>query len=94
MVKVTVIATGFDQTVQHETIKPQDLVSHPRFQKQPAFPVQPKTPPYVFEPKGNEPMWDKMERPSWEKQWDSYETPSFIRRNKNAAMRKTPRGIG
>ena len=94
MVKVTVIATGFDRAQQYETITPQDIVSHPRRDTSPPFPVQQKTPPYVFEPKGNEPMWDKMERPSWEKQWDSYETPSFIRRTKNAAIRKTPRGIG
>jgi len=94
VVKVTVIATGFDRTEQQETITPQDLVSHPSHDSPPPFQVPHKTPPYVFEPKGNEPMWDKMERPSWEKQWDSYETPSFIRRNKSAAMRKTPRGIG
>ncbi len=94
MVKVTVIATGFDRAQQHETIMPQDIVSHPRRDTPPHFQVPQKTPPYIFEPKGNEPMWDKMERPSWEKQWDSYETPSFIRRTKNAAIRKTPRGIG
>jgi len=94
MVKVTVIATGFDREQHHETITPQDIVSHPRRESPPPFQVPHKTPPYVFEPKGNEPMWDKMERPSWEKHWDSYETPSFIRRTKNAAVRKTPRGIG
>jgi cell division protein FtsZ len=97
MVKVTVIATGFDREQYQETITPQDIVSHPsqpRRETPPPFQVPQKTPPYIFEPKGNEPMWDKMERPSWEKQWDSYETPSFIRRTKNAAVRKTPRGIG
>ncbi|NOR14124.1 MAG: cell division protein FtsZ, partial [Candidatus Aminicenantes bacterium] len=92
MVKVTVIATGFDRTQQHETITPQDIVSHPRRETPPPFQVLQKTPPYIFDRTGNEPMWDKMERPSWEKQWDSYETPSFIRRTKNAAIRKTPRG--
>ena len=94
MVKVTVIATGFDRAQHQETITPQDIVSHPHRENPPPFQVPQKTPPYVFEPKGNEPMWDKMERPSWEKQWDSYETPSFIRRTKSAAVRKTPRGIG
>ena len=91
-VKVTVIATGFDQTEQQlETITPQDMISHPQKKTPPPFRVPQKTPPYVFEPKGTEPMWEKTERPPWEKEWDSYETPSFIRKNKNASMRKIPR---
>ena len=94
MVKVTVIATGFDQVKQQqEMITPQNLVSHPNQETPPPFKVPQRTPPYVFEPKGNEPIWDTPERPAWEKQWDSYETPSFIRRNKSYSMRKTPRGI-
>ena len=94
MVKVTVIATGFDQVKQQqEMITPQNVISHPQQETPPPFKVPQKTPPYVFEPKGNEPIWDTPERPAWEKQWDSYETPSFIRRNKNYSIRKTPRGI-
>jgi len=93
-VKVTVIATGFDQSAQQlETITPQDLVSHPQKKTPPPFRVPQKTPPYIFEPKGAEPMWEKTERPSWEKEWDSYETPSFIRKNKTSSMRKTPREL-
>jgi len=93
-VKVTVIATGFDQSEQQlETITPQDLVSHPQKKTPPPFRVPQKTPPYIFEPKGAEPMWEKTERPSWEKEWDSYETPSFIRKNKTSSMRKTPREL-
>ncbi len=91
-VKVTVIATGFDQNEQQlETITPQDIISHPQKKTPPPFRVPQKTPPYVFEPKGTEPMWEKTERPPWEKEWDSYDTPSFIRKNKNASMRKIPR---
>lgn len=93
VVKVTVIATGFDQS-QHESITPQDMISPPHQVSQHPFQVLHKTPPYIFEPKGNEPMWDRTERSSWEKQWDSYETPSFIRKNRSTAVRKTPRGIG
>jgi len=86
MVKVTVIATGFDQEQARES------VTQERFQtqrEQAPFPLRipQETPPYVFEPKGSDPMW---ERPSWERQWDSYETPSFIRRNKLSPVRKTP----
>ncbi len=93
-VKVTVIATGFDQSEpQLETIPPQDLVSRPQKKTPPPFRVPQKTPPYIFEPKGAEPMWEKTERPSWEKEWDSYETPSFIRKNKTSSMRKTPREL-
>lgn len=92
MVKVTVIATGFEQ-YQAESITPQDVIIHPKQDSPSPFQVSHKTPPYVFEPKGNEPTWEKPERPSWEKQWDNYETPSFIRRNRSASVRKTPRGI-
>lgn len=86
MVKVTVIATGFDQEQARERVTPE------RFQTQnekTPFPLRipQETPPYVFEPKGSDPLW---ERPSWERQWDSYETPSFIRRNKLSPVRKTP----
>jgi len=86
MVKVTVIATGFEQEQARES------VTQERFQtqrEQAPFPlrVPQETPPYVFEPKGSDPLW---ERPSWERQWDSYETPSFIRRNKLSPVRKTP----
>jgi len=49
--------------------------------------VQRETPPYLFEPKGSENLW---ERPAWEKKWEPYETPSFIRRNKATPLRKTP----
>jgi len=86
MVKVTVIATGFEQEQARES------VTQKRFQtqrEQAPFPLRipQETPPYVFEPKGSDPLW---ERPSWERQWDSYETPSFIRRNKLSPVRKTP----
>ncbi|MEA2005798.1 MAG: cell division protein FtsZ [Acidobacteriota bacterium] len=86
MVKVTVIATGFDQEQVRERVTPE------RFQTQnekTPFPLRipQETPPYVFEPKGSDPLW---KRPSWERQWDSYETPSFIRRNKLSPVRKTP----
>lgn len=94
MVKVTVIATGFDHIdQQQEMITPQDIISHPKQPTPAPFQVHQKTPPFLFEPKGNEPMWEKQERPAWEKQWDSYDSPSFMRRTKNAAIRKTPRGI-
>ncbi len=90
MVKVTVIATGFEQNEKNEHVAPQEIISHPRHPTPPPFEVSQKTPPYLFEPKNEEPTWEKSSRPSWEKQWDSYETPSFIRKNKNASVRKTP----
>ena len=39
------------------------------------------------EPKGSETQW---QRPAWEKKWEPFETPSFIRRNKQASLRKHP----
>ena len=86
MVKVTVIATGFDLAAQAEAITseefpPVDSKTPPPFQ------VQRDTPPYLFEPKGSQTPWD---RPAWEKKWEPYETPSFIRKNKTTPLRKTP----
>jgi len=91
MVKVTVIATGFD-TVQEQDrdANPQnDLPSHRR-KTPPPFLVQTDTPPFVFEPKGNDPAWNP---PAWEKVWEPYETPSFIRRTKHSTLRKLPHDI-
>jgi cell division protein FtsZ len=86
MVKVTVIATGFEQLQKKEIIT-QDNLSPARRETPPPFEVQNETPPYLFEPKGSEILWN---RPAWEKQWEPYETPSFIRKNKQTPLRKTP----
>lgn len=86
MVKVTVIATGFDLAARTEA---QDSTDFPPVKPKtpPPFQVQNETPPYLFEPKGGQTPWD---RPAWEKKWEPYETPSFIRRNKTTPLRKTP----
>jgi cell division protein FtsZ len=89
MVKVTVIATGFDPSSRKEEFIPERLSPVSR-KTPPPFPVQSETPPYLFEPKGSEILWN---RPAWEKQWESYETPSFIRRNKLTPLKKTPHEI-
>jgi len=83
-VKVTVIATGFDAKNERESVLIDDL---PPVRKSTPPPVQvpQDTPPYLFEPKSNDSLW---QRPAWEKQWDPYETPSFIRRNKKSSVRK------
>ncbi len=85
MVKVTVIATGFDQT-QEESVSPADF-AQPRPKTPPPFEIPQQTPPYIFEPKGSETLW---QRPAWEKQWEPFETPSFIRRNKQTSLKKHP----
>ena len=89
-VKVTVIATGFDD-VPEKTLGPAGPPVRTPARRTPApFPVRQDTPTYVFEPKGGAPAWE----PGFsEKQWESYETPSFIRRTKHSSMRKTPREI-
>jgi len=85
MVKVTVIATGFDPKPAAHAVTPEDFPAvHEK--TPPAFRVRRDTPPYVFEPKGNETLW---QRPAWEKKWEPYETPSFIRRNKRTSLRKS-----
>ncbi len=89
MVKVTVIATGFSQEEKVESVTPQELISPPRHNSPPPYQVPQKTPPYVFSPKATDPSWERPEKPGWEKEWDPYETPSFIRRNKSSSIRKT-----
>jgi cell division protein FtsZ len=85
MVKVTVIATGFDPKPAAHAVTPEDFPAiHEK--TPPAFRVKRETPPYVFEPKGNETLW---QRPAWEKKWEPYETPSFIRRNRKTSLRKS-----
>ncbi len=83
MVKVTVIATGFVKGKEREMRHTEDFV--PPYRKIPP-PFRIETPPYELEPKGNEPHW---ETPQWEKKYDPYETPAFIR-NKHTSLRKTP----
>jgi cell division protein FtsZ len=86
MVKVTVIATGFDQMAEDQVATPGDFPAA-RPETPPPFEVPQETPPYIFEPKVSETQW---QRPTWEKQWEPFETPSFIRRNKQASLRKHP----
>ena len=83
-VKVTVIATGFEEKNEQDAVQIDELppVRRPT---PPPFQVPQETPPYLFEPKNNDSLW---QRPAWEKQWDPYETPSFIRRNKKSSVRK------
>lgn len=86
MVKVTVIATGFEPSSRRKVAASEDFRSL-RSETPPPFEVQRETPPYVFESKGNEVLWNK---PAWEKRWEPYETPSFIRKNKHTPLRKNP----
>lgn len=79
-VKVTVIATGFDEKIEQNVVQIDELppVRRPT---PPSVQVPQETPPYLFEPKNKGTLWN---RPAWEKQWDPYETPSFIRRKKSS----------
>jgi cell division protein FtsZ len=104
-VKVTVIATGFDQPAEKvaaatPTPAPADDMPVRSAARKPAppFPVMPQTPPYLFEGRGvgggtgsGAPAWEPTALS--EKQWENYETPSFIRRTKHSSMRKTPHDI-
>ncbi len=90
MVKVTVIATGFEHSREKEMISPDDFTP-PRMETPPPFGVDKETPPYIFEPKGGEALWNK---PAWEKRWEPYETPSFIRKNRQSSLKKSTHEIG
>jgi cell division protein FtsZ len=84
MVKVTVIATGFEQSFQQEFTQTK---RHSSTRETPE-PIQmsPETPPYLFEPKGRE---ARLDNPPYEKEWERYDPPSFLRRKQNAC-KKTP----
>ena len=84
-VKVTVIATGFEPQIEEDIVQIEEI-PHIRKPTPPPIQVPHDTPPYLFESKGNDSLWKK---PAWEKQWDPYETPSFIRRNKKSSVRKS-----
>jgi len=105
-VKVTVIATGFDLPAEKSLAPTPSVTPAPAgaapvraAARRPAepFPVMPQTPPYLFESQAaggraaRTPEWEPSAL--CEKQWETYETPSFIRRTKHASMRKTPHDI-
>jgi cell division protein FtsZ len=90
MVKVTVIATGFDAVKEKEEMM-SDGFAVPHRPTPPPFQVQTDTPPLVFDPKDRPSIW---EPPVWEKQFEPYETPTFIRRSKQSSLRKHPNDLG
>jgi len=90
MVKVTVIATGFDSKAEKE-MEAAEEYPHPRRATPPPFQVQTDTPTFIFEPKGSPALW---EPPAWEKRYEPYETPTFIRRSRQSSLRKTPHDLG
>ncbi len=92
-IKVTVIATGFEggREQQVAAAPAEELPKSLHRKTPPPFPVRPETPAYVFEPMGGSaPTWEPAVSDS---QWNSYETPAFIRRTKHSAMRKSPHDI-
>ncbi len=90
MVKVTVIATGFDSKLKKEVEATEEYV-RPRRPTPPPFQVQTDTPTFLFEPKQNPSLW---EPPAWEKQYEPYETPTFIRKSRQSSLRKYPHDLG
>jgi len=87
MVKVTVIATGFEESKQKEMAEEVEL-PRPLRPTPPPVKVDTDTPTYLFEPKGSKaPLW---EPPAWEREYEPYETPTFIRRSKHSTLRKNP----
>jgi cell division protein FtsZ len=90
MVKVTVIATGFDSKPEKEVEAAEEYI-RPRRPTPPPFQVETDTPTFLFEPKQNPSLW---EPPAWEKQYEPYETPTFIRRSRQSSLRKHPHDLG
>ena len=95
MVKVTVIATGFEQQAPRrvEAEDDESFISARPHRKTPApFRIPDDTPPYLFEPKGaQEQVWTP---PSEEKDWERFAEPAFIRKKGNGFLRKHTHDIG
>ncbi|MGB8952911.1 MAG: cell division protein FtsZ [Candidatus Aminicenantales bacterium] len=91
MVKVTVIATGFNRTQQKEvSLKDEFPHLYDNYRKTPPpFPVHTETPPIEFEPRGNS---FRSNQPEWEKQWAYYEISPIIRK-RHSQFRKNPHGV-
>ncbi|MFQ6081735.1 MAG: cell division protein FtsZ [Candidatus Aminicenantia bacterium] len=82
-VKITVIATGFERSASEEDYHQ----SYYRTPTPPPFPVKNKTPVVESSPiQSNRSLWEIT---SWERRWEKYETPPFIR-NKHSSLKKTP----
>ncbi len=94
MVKVTVIATGFEEASAKEIMSVEDLPgSRAAKAATPPQPSHAPTPPYLFEPKGSRRAEVlATSKPDWQKRWEPYDEPSFLR-NKSNAFRKTPREV-
>jgi len=88
-IKITVIATGFEH---RERKRPTTEEIRTRLTKsQPAVPVNSPTPPYVFEPKGNQEPFLEAGQP--EPDWNEMNIPAFMRKMRQAAIRKTPNDL-
>jgi len=90
-VKITVIATGFDRK-KPKTVTPEEIKKNLTRTQQPSVPVNPPTPPYLFEPKGTE-IPQVIEPASAEIDWNDFNTPAFIRKTKQVSIRKTPNDL-
>jgi cell division protein FtsZ len=88
MVKVTVIATGFEDREGAEDAYEEGLV----IEKTPdPFPIFAQTPPYEFESKNPQPRL--MPRDGDDK-WRSFETPTFIRKTRHTGLKKNAHDVG
>jgi cell division protein FtsZ len=90
MVKVTVIATGFEGP-KERLVEEVGELGRPLKPTPRPFEVPTDTPSLVFEPQSTPRLW---EPPAWEKQYEPYETPTFIRRSKLSSARKHPHDLG
>jgi cell division protein FtsZ len=93
-VKVTVIATGFDQ---QKTTRPVTPDNHRKLTAKTPAPtsvlVDIPTPPYLFEPKGTQPPASVTEPAFSEIDWNELSKPAFFRKAKQGSIRKTPNDI-
>lgn len=92
-IKVTVIATGFEKK-RPRTITPESIRKPTTsIQTGPSVMVSGNTPPYLFEPKGGNGAGVMTEPAPAEIDWNALNTPAFIRKTRQSAIRKTPNDL-
>lgn len=92
-IKVTVIATGFEKK-RPRNITPESIRKPTTsIQTGSSVMVSGNTPPYLFEPKGGNGAAVMTEPAPAEIDWNALNTPAFIRKTRQSAMRKTPNDL-
>jgi len=89
MVKVTVIATGFESQPEREIFLRDNPTPLPQ-ENQTPIQLKRETPPYELELQRNRDIWNRQ---PWETQYETFDTPAYIRRKQRMSPKKNSHEI-